>query len=211
MTSFEEMLRNADRHLECSCPHMRDLVARVGPCGLRLQRDGFQMLVRSITAQQISGAAARAIRGRLEDRVGSPGVCARSVRACGEDCLREIGYSARKASYVLGLADAVLEQGLDLDAMPALDSDEVVRQLTDLRGIGVWTAKMFLIFSLGRPDVVPHEDLGVRQALRRLHGLAALPGRSEALELFRPWRPYGSVASWYCWRSLEPRLAKEAS
>ena len=206
--AFDETLRRADRHLEAACPHMRELVRRAGPCGLQLQPDGFQMLVRSITSQQISGAAARAIGRRLQERLGTAGLHPESVRACGEDGLRGAGYSARKASYVLGLAGAVMEGDLDLPGLRALGDDEVIRRLTALRGVGAWTAKMFLIFSLGRPDVLPYEDLGVRQALRGFHGLPGLPGPREATELARPWRPYASAASWYCWRSLDPRFGE---
>lgn len=211
MTSFDEMLDRAERHLAERCPHMRELVRRVGPCGLQTQPDGFQMLVRSITAQQISGKAARAIGRRLRERIEPASLNAESVIACGDEGLRSAGYSARKASYVLGLASAVLERRIDLDAMRRLDDDQVIDRLTALRGIGVWTAKMFLIFSLGRPDVLPYEDLGVRQALRHFHDLDELPARQEAIELARPWRPYASVASWYCWRSLDPQFATDDS
>lgn len=211
MTPLDDVLDRADRHLAERCPHMRELVRRVGPCGLQTQPDGFQMLVRSITAQQISGKAARAIGRRLRERIEPASLNAESVTACGEEGLRGAGYSARKASYVLGLANAVLERRVDLDAMRELGDDQVIDRLTTIRGIGVWTAKMFLIFSLGRPDVLPFEDLGVRQALRNFHDLDELPGRQEAIELARPWRPYASVASWYCWRSLDPQFATDDS
>lgn len=211
MTPLDEMLDRADRHLAERCPHMRELVRRAGRCALETQPDGFQMLVRSITAQQISGKAARAIGRRLRDRIEPASLTAESVVACGEEGLRSAGYSARKASYVLGLASAVLERRIDLDAMGELDDDQVIARLTALRGIGVWTAKMFLIFSLGRPDVLPHEDLGVRQAMRNFHDLDELPDSRQAIELARPWRPYASVASWYCWRSLDPQFGADDS
>ena len=211
LTPFDKMLVRGDLHLAGACPHMRSLVRRAGPCGLQLQSDGFAMLVRSVTSQQISGTAARAIRQRLEKLVSPAPIDAASVRKCGEGGLREVGYSARKASYLLSLSTAVLENGLDLAALVELDDSAVVGRLTEIRGIGVWTAKMFLIFSLGRPDVLPHEDLGIRQAIRNFHSLKALPGRDEAIELARPWRPFASVASWYCWRSLDSRLGTEAT
>lgn len=206
---LQDMLARADRHLSASCPHMREMVRRAGPCGLQTEPDGFQMLVRSITSQQISGAAARSIGQRLRESLSPSGVTPEAVRLLGAQGLRSAGYSARKASYVLGLADAVLDGGLDLPAMRDLADAEVIVRLTALRGIGVWTAKMFLIFSLGRADVLPHEDLGVRHALRNFHGLSQMPGRREAIELARPWRPYASVASWYCWRSLDPKYAAD--
>ena len=207
MNSLAAMIRRADRHLEASCPHMRQLIANFGPCRLKTQPDGFQMLVRSITSQQISAYASRAIVGRLLERVSPGPLNAENVRQCGEDGLRSLGYSARKASYVLGLAKEVLDRGLDLNALADLSDEEVVARLVEVRGIGIWTAHMFLIFSLGRPDVLPYGDLGVRQALRRFHGLDELPKKRQAIELARPWRPYASVASWYCWRSVDAKPA----
>lgn len=211
MNPHDEMLRRAERHLAASCPHMRQLVADFGHCQLQTQPDGFQMLVRSITSQQISAYAARAISGRLLERIAPGPLNAENVRECGEDGLRVVGYSARKASYVLGLAAEVLDRGLDLNALADLSDEEVVGRLVEVRGIGIWTAHMFLIFSLGRPDVLPYGDLGVRQALRRFHGLDELPNKRRAIELARPWRPYASVASWYCWRSVDAKPARETS
>ena len=209
MNSIDRMIRSAERHLEGSCPHMRKLIPAFGPCTLRTQPDGFRMLVRSITSQQISGFAARAILGRLLDRIAPMPLRAEAVRRCGEKGLRGVGYSQRKASYVVGLATEVLERGLDLEALRDVSDEEVVEKLTQVRGIGEWTAHMFLIFSLGRPDILPHGDLGVRQALRELHALPALPGKREAIELARPWRPFASVASWYCWRSIDAKPPQE--
>ncbi len=104
----------------------------------------------------------------------------------------------------------MLDGNLDFDALATRPDDEIVERLTKLRGIGIWTAQMYLIFCLGRPDVLPYDDLGVRQALRNFHGLAELPRKPEAIELAAPWRPYASVASWYCWRSIDVKVAQEA-
>lgn len=199
------MLRGAERHLEAACPHMRRLIRRIGPCGLTVQRDGFAMLVRSITSQQISGAASRAIVSRLASALAPAPICPDSISDCGRQGLLQIGYSARKASYVLGLAQRVRDGETDLDALVNLPDDDVARTLTKVRGIGEWTAHMFLIFSLGRPDVLPWGDLGIRQALQRFHELDAPPGKRESIQLARPWRPYASIASWYCWRSVDER------
>ncbi len=182
---------------------MREAVCRVGPCSLQLEPDGFRMLVRSITSQQISTAAARTIAGRLRARTGPDGLEPQAVREIGVDGLRSCGYSGRKASYLLGIADVILEGSLDLPKLHALSDEQVVERLVKLRGVGEWTAHMYLIFSMGRPDVFPHGDLGVRNALRRFHSLEALPAKREAIELAKPWRPFASVASWYCWRTLD--------
>ncbi len=205
MSKFEGMLRRAEAHLDAGCPHMRRLIRACGPCALRLEPDPFRMLVGSITSQQISGAAARSIRARLRKRVGPPGITPASIRACGERELRGAGYSGRKASYLVGLAEAVTEGRLDLSQLPDLDDAEVMSRLVAMRGIGEWTAHMLLIFCLGRPDVLPHSDLGIRRAVQRFHGLERLPAKRRLLELAAPWRPYASVASWYCWRSLDPK------
>ena len=210
MTQWEEMLAKADEHLAQACPHMARLVRQHGPCILELRPEPFQMLVRSITAQQISAAAARSIMRRLEGAIKPAGVTPAAVADCGEETLRRAGYSARKASYLLGLAREVLDGSLDFDSLATRPDDEIVDRLTKLRGIGIWTAQMYLIFCLGRPDVLPYDDLGVRQALRNFHGLAELPRKSEAIELAAPWRPYASVASWYCWRSIDVKVAQEA-
>ena len=211
MNSFDKMLRSADTHLGSACPHMRELIAKFGPCRLQTQPDGFQMLVRSITSQQISGFAARAIRRRLLARIAPAPLSAESVRECGEDGLRSVGYSQRKASYLIGLATEILDRGLDPNALQGLSDGDVVRRLIEVRGIGEWTAHMFLIFALGRPDVLPYSDLGVRQAIRSFHDLADLPGKGQVMELARPWRPYASVASWYCWRSVDARPGRETA
>lgn len=210
MTQLTEMLTKADEHLAQACPHMARLVREHGPCTLELRPEPFPMLVRSITAQQISGAAARSIMRRLEGTIKPAPITPAAVADCGEESLRRAGYSARKASYLLGLAGEVLDGSLDFGALATWPDDEIVERLIKLRGIGIWTAQMYLIFCLGRPDVLPYDDLGVRQALRNFHGLAELPRKSEAIELAAPWRPYASVASWYCWRSIDVKVAQEA-
>ncbi|MDE0108123.1 MAG: DNA-3-methyladenine glycosylase [Bryobacterales bacterium] len=210
MTQLAEVLAKADEHLARACPHMARLVREHGPCALQLHPEPFQMLVRSISAQQISGAAARSIIRRLEGTIKPARITPAAVADCGEESLRRAGYSARKASYLLGLAREVLDGSLDFDSLATRPDDEIVERLTKLRGIGVWTAQMYLIFCLGRPDVLPYDDLGVRQALKNFHGLEELPRKREAIELAVPWRPYASVASWYCWRSIDVKVAQEA-
>ena len=211
MTQLAEMLAKADEHLARACPHMARLVRQHGPCTLQLRPEPFQMLVRSITAQQISGAAARSIMRRLEASIEPAGITPASIAGCSEESLRSAGYSARKASYLHGLAREALDGSLDFGVLATRPDDEIVQRLTKLRGIGIWTAQMYLIFCLGRPDVFPYDDLGVRQALRNFHELAELPRKGEAIELAAPWRPYASVASWYCWRSIDVKVAQEAA
>jgi DNA-3-methyladenine glycosylase II len=182
---------------------MKEVIRRVGPCGLQLRRDRFHMLVRSILSQQISGYAAQAIRGRLEALVAPQALSAKNLAALSVEQLRTVGVSAQKAQYLLSLATKVRDGELRLNALGRLRDEAVIEQLVQVKGIGVWTAQMFLIFSLGRPDVMPCDDLGIRQAIRKLYGLEDMPDKATSLRIAESWRPYASIASWYCWRSLE--------
>ena len=187
---------------------MKGVIRQVGPCGLRLSRDRFQMLVRSILSQQISGHAARAIRERLEALVAPEPLTPQNLAALSAEQLRAVGISAQKGAYLLSLAQKVRDGELRLQTLGRLADEAVIEQLVQVKGIGVWTAQMFLIFSLGRPDVFPCDDLGVRQAIRKLYGLAELPDKETSTKIALRWRPYASIASWYCWRSLELPAAK---
>jgi len=175
----------------------------VGPYTLRFERDRFAMLVRSIVSQQISTSAARAIRKRLQDLAGPTGLTAANLVRFSLDELRSVGLSPQKAAYVADLSSKVNEGTVDLRQLGRLTDEQVVEQLTQVKGIGRWTAQMFLIFSLGRPDVLPHDDFGVRTAIRDRYGLAELPDKATSHAIAAPWRPWASVASWYCWRSLD--------
>ena len=181
---------------------MRAVIDAVGPFTLRLERDRFGMLVRSIISQQISTSAARSIRRRLQELVGPEGVKAANLAQSTPDQLRSVGLSPQKASYVADLARKVNDGVVDLRQIGRLSDERIVEQLTQVKGIGRWTAQMFLIFSLGRLDVFPHDDLGVRTAIRNRYGLDDLPDKQTAVTIAAPWRPYASVASWYCWRCL---------
>ena len=199
----EATIRRARRHLRESDPVMREVMARVGPFELQLQRNRFQSLVRAIIAQQISGKAARSIHGRLQDAVRPRRITPVVLSEMPLDELRSLGLSPQKASYVHDLSAKINDGSVRLDRVRSMSDEEVVAELTQVKGIGVWTAQMFLIFSLGRPDVFPYDDLGVRTALRNLYSLDDLPGKEESHAVAARWRPYASVASWYCWRSLD--------
>ena len=161
------------------------------------------MLVRSIVSQQISTSAARSIRARLRELVGPGGFTAANLIRFDVDQLRSAGLSGQKASYMADLASKVNEGAVNLRQIGRLSDDRIVEQLTLVKGIGHWTAQMFLIFSLGRPDVFPHGDLGVRASIRNHYGLSDLPNKETSHSIAEPWRPYASVASWYCWRALD--------
>ncbi len=195
--------RRARRHLRASDPVMRAMIDSVGPYTLRFDRDRFGLLVRSIISQQISTSAARAIRKRLMELLGPDGLTAANLARFSTDELRSVGLSSRKASYVADLQVKVNDATINLQQIGRLSDERVVETLTQVRGIGQWTAQMFLIFSLGRPNVFPYDDLGVRTAIRDRYGLDDLPDKATAHAIAAPWRPYASVASWYCWRTLD--------
>ncbi|MBA3313003.1 MAG: DNA-3-methyladenine glycosylase [Planctomycetota bacterium] len=192
---------DATAHLQAHDPILGALIDIVGPCTLKLRRDRFDTLVRSILSQQISTAAARTIRGRLEDRIGVPRP--ETLLALSVEELRECGVSPQKASYLRDLAEHVSSGRLPLNRLGRLSDDEVIERLIAVKGIGRWTGQMFLMFSLGRPDVLPHDDLGIRAAMRRLYDLPDMPKRDEMDEIAAPWRPHATLACWYLWRSLE--------
>ncbi|OJW19227.1 MAG: hypothetical protein BGO49_12080 [Planctomycetales bacterium 71-10] len=194
----------AVRHLRKVDPHMKEVIRRVGPCRLVPREDRLGALVGSIVSQQISTKAAASIGGRLHELAGRP-YDPHRLLALGEDALRSCGLSRPKARYVLNVSAAVADGSTPVDQFHEWDDDAIVESLTAIKGIGVWTAHMFLIFALNRPDVWPVGDLGVRAALRHKHGLAELPSPKECEALGDSWRPYRSVASWYLWRSLEFR------
>jgi DNA-3-methyladenine glycosylase II len=190
-------------HLHAADPVMSALIERVGPFTLRAQRDRFGMLVRSIISQQISTKAARSIRRRLEELLAPDLLSAEALAGRTDDELRSVGLSVQKVRYLRDLSEHVLDGRLTLAAIGRRSDEVIITELVRVKGIGVWTAQMFLIFALGRLDVFPEADLGVRAALKTLYGLDALPTAAEARRLAEPWRPYATIASWYCWRSLD--------
>lgn len=200
-----DKIRQVERHFRSADPVIARLIDEVGPFRLKLERNRFRMLVHSIISQQISTTAATAIRLRLEQLVAPANLVPDSIARLGHEQLRSAGLSGRKAEFVADLAQRTGAGTLRLDRIGRLDDEQVIAELVQVRGIGRWTAQMFLIFALGRLDVFPHDDFGVRSALRSLYGLKKLPGKAECLEIGERWRPFATIGSWYCWRSLEKR------
>ena len=196
-------IHKAVRHLRAADPVMREVIRRAGPFRMRLHRDRFQALVYSIISQQISGKAATSIRTRLIEYLKPGEISPESLNRLTPERLRNLGISNQKARYLLDLAGRVASGELQLDRLGRFSDEKVIEQLVQVKGIGVWTAQMFLMFSLGRLDVFPHDDLGVRMAIKNLYGLDDLPDKHVSHRIATPWRPYASIASWYCWRSLE--------
>jgi DNA-3-methyladenine glycosylase II len=192
----------AQRRLARRDPILKKLIGHVGPCTLRHDPDGFNVLVRSIVSQQISALAARAIRARLEAVLAPAGVCPRALLAASDEALRGAGLSAGKVHSLRDLAEKVASGEVALGSFSTLEDEEIIAQLLPVRGIGRWTAEMFLIFSLGRLDILPVADYGLRAAVKRVYDLDDLPDKAGLTELAEPWRPYRSIATWYFWRSL---------
>jgi DNA-3-methyladenine glycosylase II len=199
--SFENAVQKAKRHLRRCDPQLAQLIKRVGPCTLQPDGDAFPLLVRAIIAQMISTKAARAIGARVLAALHPHGVTAAAVAAASEDCLRGAGLSRAKVLALKDLANRGLSGALPLDGLAQMSDEDVIDALVPVRGIGRWTAEMFLIFSLGRLDVLPVDDLGLRAGVRDVYELPELPGRAELRERGEVWRPYRSIATWYFWRS----------
>jgi DNA-3-methyladenine glycosylase II len=197
--------RPALSHLRRADPVLGGIIERVGPCRLEPRRAGthYEALVRSIVFQQLSGKAARTIHDRF--RALYPGRRPRAELVLDTDdaSLRGAGLSRQKISYLRDLSARVASGSLPLAHLGRLPDDAIIEHLVQVKGIGRWTVQMFLMFRLGRPDVLPELDLGVQNAIQRAYGLSRRPTPKDVLRIGEPWRPHASVASWYLWRSLE--------
>jgi DNA-3-methyladenine glycosylase II len=199
-------MRAAIRHLKKADPILAAIIGSVGPFRLVTRESTFETLVRSIVYQQVSGRAAASIFAKLSAAVG-PSFSPRALLRLTPEELRECGLSAQKAAYVRDLAERVVKRQLNIKKLPAMTDDEIIDTLTQVKGIGVWTAHMFLIFALQRPNVFPIGDLGVQNAIRRAYQLKDTPKPADLLRISQSWHPYCSVATWYLWRSLEGAAA----
>jgi DNA-3-methyladenine glycosylase II len=179
------------------------VIRRVGACEIKRHGDPYRYLVRSVLHQQITGKAAAAIEKRLRASFGGRVPAPARLRAADVETLRGAGLSRQKIASLHAIAAAFDDRMLDARKLARLDEAAVVELVTQIRGVGEWTAHMLLLFSLGRPDILPVGDYGVRKAARDLYGLADLPRRKELEDLGERWRPYRSLATWYLWRSLD--------
>ncbi|MGA2327513.1 MAG: DNA-3-methyladenine glycosylase 2 family protein [Bryobacteraceae bacterium] len=196
-------MQEALLHLRACDPVLRRLIDEVGPYAIEYLDPGFETLVKSIVYQQLSGKVALLIFNRLAAAAGDGRLTPESVLKLRPRKMRALGLSQQKVAYIRDLARRTRSGEVDFGAIQALPDEEVCRVLTGVKGIGVWTAQMFLIFALRRAGVLPSADLGIRAAVRKLYGLPELPKPAQVEELARNWRPYCTVASWYLWRSLE--------
>lgn len=194
-------MQEAIQHLRQD-PILAKIIDRVGPYGIQFREPNFETLVKSIVYQQLSGKVAAVIYGRLAAAVHGT-ITPEAILKLRPTRMRSLGLSTQKTAYIRDLARHARDRRVVFESLPDLPDGAVIDHLTQVKGIGVWTAHMFLIFALRRPDILPTGDLGVRNAIRRAWNLEALPTPAEMEEMAALWRPYCSVASWYLWRSLE--------
>jgi DNA-3-methyladenine glycosylase II len=199
------MHRKAVSHLKKADPAMARVIDLVGPCRFEVRADGthFDQLVRAIVYQQLSGKAAATIHGRVLALYAGRSPTPAELLATDDATLRGAGLSWAKIKYVKDLSAHALDGRLPVERLHELDDAAVMEALVQVKGVGRWSAHMFLMFRLGRPNIVPELDLGIRKGVQRAYGLRKLPTPAKVLELGRRWEPYGTIAAWYLWRSLE--------
>ena len=213
-------MRKAINHLKKVDPVMAEIIQRLGPPRPLHRPATFWAMVRSIVFQQLAGAAAKTIFDRLEracaatlgvtlpayeipPEEGTAVVTPEAILQLSEAQMRACGLSRQKLSYIRDLAEKAKSGEVDFTRLPQMSDEEVIEHLTRVKGIGVWSAQMFLMFRLGRPNVLPVGDLGIQKGIQQAYRLRKLPSPKRVAQIGRPWAPYATVASWYLWRSLE--------
>jgi DNA-3-methyladenine glycosylase II len=197
-------IRKAIRHLQSSDKVLAALIKKHGACTMTPALENpFHALISSIISQQLSARAARAIKGRLFDSLGADQFFPEDILKASAKNFRAAGLSRAKIEYIRGLAAAVRHGDFDLASIAQYEDEDVINQLIRFPGIGRWTAEMFLIFGLGRPDILSVNDAGIKKALKLAYHLPQMPSAAEMILLGEAWRPYRSVASWYLWRVVD--------
>ena len=199
-------MKKAISHLKRSDPVLAAIIGRVGEYGIRFREPDFETLVKSIVSQQLSGRVATVIFGRLADAVGGKMTPA-SILKLRPSHMRTLGLSGSKTAYIRDLARHTRDGTVVFEELAALPDEEVIARLTKVKGIGVWTVHMFLMFALRRHNVLPTGDLGIRNAIRKAYALEEMPLPKDVEAIAAKWHPYCTVASWYLWRSLDTDAA----
>lgn len=195
----------AAEYLASNDPVLRPIIERVGPANFRPHKDYYWELVDSIISQQLSVNAAKSIETRFQELFGSTVPSPEQILEKDVEELRSVGLSRPKANYIRDLAQHIVDGKLDFSKFDSLSNDEIMKELIDVKGVGEWTVHMFLMFCMGRLDVLPVGDLGIRNSMRVLYGLIDAPTPDEIREIAKKyhWHPYESIASWYIWQSLD--------
>lgn len=202
MTSSNGSPESALSHLRAVDPILAGIIERVGEYAMQYHEPTFRALVRSIVFQQLHGKAARAIFDRLQQKAGG-GITPDSILKLRPTQMRAIGLSKQKLTYIRDLARKTRDGLVEFERFSEMSDEEVIAELTQVNGIGEWTAHMFLMFALRRPNILPTGDYGVRSAMRKAYGMKVMPKPRTMQRIARSWHPYRSVASWYMWRSLD--------
>ena len=195
-------MRKAIKHLKKADPIMRAIIERVGPCRMEFGEPVFHSLAEAIVYQQLNGKAAVTIFKRFTALAGEP-VTPKGIAKLTDEQLRSVGLSKQKSSYLRDMVERANRGELDFSRLPEMTDDEVIRHLTQVKGVGVWTAHMFLMFTLKRPNVLPTGDFGVQMAIKKHYNKRKMPKPVHMEKIARPWEPYRSIACWYLWRSLD--------
>jgi DNA-3-methyladenine glycosylase II len=195
-------MRSAVRHLKKSDPILRAIIERIGPCRMEFGPPEFHSLAEAIVYQQLNGKAAVTIFNRFAALAGEP-LTPQGILKLSEAQLRSVGLSKQKSAYLRDMAERAARGDLDFSRLPDLTDDEVIKHLTQVKGVGVWTAHMFLMFTLRRPNVLPTGDYAVQVAIKKHYKKRKLPKPEQMEKIARPWEPYRSVACWYLWKSLD--------
>jgi DNA-3-methyladenine glycosylase II len=205
MTESQKQLEYANKHLSKNDPLMSQIISKYGPCTIEPHTNYYEELVSSIISQQLSVKAASTIYNRFKDLYGGKNPTPEQILQTDIEQIRQIGASYAKANYIKDLAVHILDSKLDLERIATLENKVVIEQLTAVKGIGEWSAHMFMIFCLGRLDILPWGDLGVRKSMQQVYDLHELPNKNQMIEISQKnnWSPYESVASWYLWKNLD--------
>jgi len=195
-------VRKAIDHLKKSDPVLCAIIERVGPCRMEFGPPEFHSLAEAIIYQQLNGKAAVTIFKRFAALAGEP-LTAQGVLKLSEAQMRSVGLSRQKSSYLRDMAERAVRGELDFSSLPEMTDDEVIKHLTQVKGVGVWTAHMFLMFTLRRPNVLPTGDYGIQMAIRKHYKKRKLPKPEQMDKIAKPWEPYRSVACWYLWKSMD--------
>ena len=202
-------MKKAITHLKKSDAVLATIIERAGAYKIHYREPGFDTLVRSIVSQQLNGRAADTIFGRLQAAAKVDPLTPESILKLRPARMRSLGLSGQKMKYIRELARMTRDGEVNFEQCAALEDGAVVEHLTRVKGVGVWTVHMFLMFALRRHDVLPTGDLGIRMAMKKAYGLEELPKPAEMEKIAAAWRPYSSVACWYMWRSLEVKKESE--
>jgi DNA-3-methyladenine glycosylase II len=210
--TFEQKLRLAEKHLAKNDRRLAPVIKASGPCRIQPHTDHYGELVGSIVGQQLSTKAAASIWKRVLDLFGGKMPTPKELIKIEDQKLRDVGLSWAKVKYVKDLAQHVLDKRLDLEHIATMPNEQLIEQLTAVKGLGEWSAHMFMMFGLGRMDILPVGDLGVRKAAMNLYSLKEMPAPEQLITLSNKnkWHPYESIASWYLWQSLDNNPQKKS-